>query len=798
MQFVNLSAKTAVVFVYLFVLSLGASSGTSLQQRQLDAVVISGEKLSALAGEDIGKIRVYRYNAAADLFQPVPFQVDERNYKGEYFGAENGILDSYDELVFMVKDMGDQAASDQVWPDDYESKQHKRYECAIIDPLTNEIGYIYVFISSTLPLSTDTYVQYANEGVTTAVYHVGHNPDVASGLPDTLYVRREAGGDVVDFINKQRLRIWTTADLPTGFDDISLRIYDKCTIKKDIRSTLGKVGELRISVYQDRVEVKTGPVRVIRKNILQVDWSASGGTLGSGNGSFNIPIGFRYYSNFFEVPYTPITLDLKSFLDFLERVQASLKYTSVYYTMMLNNNGKNMRFLTPRLSNPSDRPSGFKIDGLANESYFYNGDLASNEWPGQHWYGVVADAVDPASIVRHATVYTHVTLNRNQPTTGPETIFFMEIPGDDPTVYGDAGVRIYQGSGLPSILSLDVNIKYYIFPVEKNYFELQTFFEAHSDSLQIVSQWQNNDHTPPDNITITVIGRTQNSLTLSWTTVGDDGMGGGPAKEYYIRLHTVPPGNDIWAWWEAAGQVFPTPIPKPPGSIEQFTLTDLEPNRQYYIGIRVLDEAGNASAIAFVTDITTPVELASFTAQSQQAQVLLQWTTLSESNNLGFTVERQMGGTKEWESIAFIRGAGTTHVPKYYKHIDQPNKIGLVSYRLKQIDTDGRFTYYPEVSTQISAPQTWALMQNYPNPFNPTTVISYHVPQGVQDHLELVVYDLLGRQVRTLVHQPAEMGYYQITWDGYDDDGRMTASGIYIYVLRCGRQQLVRKMIKVE
>ncbi len=76
-------------------------------------------------------------------------------------------------------------------------------------------------------------------------------------------------------------------------------------------------------------------------------------------------------------------------------------------------------------------------------------------------------------------------------------------------------------------------------------------------------------------------------------------------------------------------------------------------------------------------------------------------------------------------------------------------------------------------------PEKVKLFQNYPNPFNPSTIISYEVP--VFSNVTLVVYDILGRNVQTLVSGQQAAGRHEIIWDGRDSNGRPVSSGIYIY-----------------
>ena len=84
------------------------------------------------------------------------------------------------------------------------------------------------------------------------------------------------------------------------------------------------------------------------------------------------------------------------------------------------------------------------------------------------------------------------------------------------------------------------------------------------------------------------------------------------------------------------------------------------------------------------------------------------------------------------------------------------------------IDVIGTATAVADPTAGV--PTAYELGQNYPNPFNPSTTISYGVPQSGE--VTLVVYDMLGQQVRELAHGYASAGRYTVTWDGHDDQGR--------------------------
>lgn len=93
-------------------------------------------------------------------------------------------------------------------------------------------------------------------------------------------------------------------------------------------------------------------------------------------------------------------------------------------------------------------------------------------------------------------------------------------------------------------------------------------------------------------------------------------------------------------------------------------------------------------------------------------------------------------------------------------------------------------------------PEKFELHQNYPNPFNPTTRITFALPD--QSAVRLIIYDLLGRQVRGLLAEELPAGYHAVSWDGTNDKGRAVSSGIYFYRLEAGEFEQNRKMIMLK
>ena len=101
------------------------------------------------------------------------------------------------------------------------------------------------------------------------------------------------------------------------------------------------------------------------------------------------------------------------------------------------------------------------------------------------------------------------------------------------------------------------------------------------------------------------------------------------------------------------------------------------------------------------------------------------------------------------------------------------------------VHRNGKFGF--EVPTAVDGESTdipvkeAALLQNYPNPFNPVTRIVYLVPEGALRSVTLVIYDVTGARVRTLVNGQKAAGRYEEIWDARDDAGHRVGSGVYFY-----------------
>jgi len=93
-------------------------------------------------------------------------------------------------------------------------------------------------------------------------------------------------------------------------------------------------------------------------------------------------------------------------------------------------------------------------------------------------------------------------------------------------------------------------------------------------------------------------------------------------------------------------------------------------------------------------------------------------------------------------------------------------------------------------------PSVFKLEQNYPNPFNPMTMIEFTLPN--RRHVQLSIYNILGRQVRRLIDKPMDNGEHCVEWDGLDSNGYRAPTGVYFYRLQAGEITQTKKMLLLK
>jgi len=209
------------------------------------------------------------------------------------------------------------------------------------------------------------------------------------------------------------------------------------------------------------------------------------------------------------------------------------------------------------------------------------------------------------------------------------------------------------------------------------------------------------------------------------------------------------------------------------------------------------------------SDVSLPVELTSFTAKNQICSILLEWSTASEIENLGFILEKKLivGAnhdlSSDWSQIASyvtdeaLNGHGSTSEKHEYQYTDKAVQPGATYlYRLADVDYGGKVTWHKEVEVKVEVqnaqiPEKFGLQPAYPNPFNPSLTIPYGLTEDGQ--MTLKVYNLHGQLVETLMNTHAFKGTYSYTWQPVN-----LSAGIYFIRLQSGNRVNLQKVVFVK
>ncbi|MFC1724587.1 FlgD immunoglobulin-like domain containing protein [candidate division KSB1 bacterium] len=125
--------------------------------------------------------------------------------------------------------------------------------------------------------------------------------------------------------------------------------------------------------------------------------------------------------------------------------------------------------------------------------------------------------------------------------------------------------------------------------------------------------------------------------------------------------------------------------------------------------------------------------------------------------------------------------------------------VSAVDFSDNQSDYSAKLTFVvtgvdPETGALL--PDEFGIKQNFPNPFNPSTQIKYQLPEAAS--VTIKVYNILGKEIRTLVNAKESAGYKTVMWDGLDNNGVPVASGIYLYRIKAGQFNATKRMVFIK
>jgi len=102
----------------------------------------------------------------------------------------------------------------------------------------------------------------------------------------------------------------------------------------------------------------------------------------------------------------------------------------------------------------------------------------------------------------------------------------------------------------------------------------------------------------------------------------------------------------------------------------------------------------------------------------------------------------------------------------------------------------------PTPEEQNNIPDNLVLSPAFPNPFNPITTIKFGLPED--KHVQLNIYSISGKKVRTLLNGQVSKGYHQIVWDGRNESGQPVSAGLYVYELKTNNKRILKKMLLIK
>jgi hypothetical protein len=188
-----------------------------------------------------------------------------------------------------------------------------------------------------------------------------------------------------------------------------------------------------------------------------------------------------------------------------------------------------------------------------------------------------------------------------------------------------------------------------------------------------------------------------------------------------------------------------------------------------------------------------PTLLQSYSANWCDDGIAVNWRLSETGMDARFIVLRAVAPETDF---AIVPNQQITGNHPTFQFVDRSCQPGTAyRYRVDVVDEDGHRTLF-ETSTVVAPQVELALHQNQPNPFNPSTTIAFSVPRI--SRVTLVVYDVRGRAVRTLLQRTLSAGRHEFDWDGKNDAGQPVSSGVYLYKLRANNRTLTRKMVLVE
>ncbi|SVD73809.1 uncharacterized protein METZ01_LOCUS426663, partial [marine metagenome] len=191
-----------------------------------------------------------------------------------------------------------------------------------------------------------------------------------------------------------------------------------------------------------------------------------------------------------------------------------------------------------------------------------------------------------------------------------------------------------------------------------------------------------------------------------------------------------------------------------------------------------------------------------FSSKYSSAQRLSNGNTLICSSTSGEFFEVTEDGTIVWRYVNPVSfneplfqgdSVGGNKVARCYRY-----GVDYGGFNGHDLTPGGPIELYLNISDKLETklPRYFCLYRCYPNPFNPSTTIKYDLP--TRSHVTLVIYDILGKEVKRLVNTAQEPGNKSVSWNGTDSFGYPVSAGVYLYQIRAGEFLQTKKMVLLK
>lgn len=301
----------------------------------------------------------------------------------------------------------------------------------------------------------------------------------------------------------------------------------------------------------------------------------------------------------------------------------------------------------------------------------------------------------------------------------------------------------------------------------------------------------------PAPVMLTLVTSDATSATVGWNDVGDDSLTGtATALELRWSYAVITEAN-----WALAAIVPGAPVPGLAGTAHALQIDGVDRTRDVWVAARARDDVNRESAlppalsVPHLLDTAPPATPNGLAGASEPSGVRVRWAANSEPDLAGYHVYRAFAA-----GSFFTRLTATATVTPEYVDTGAPDTLA-VWYSVSAVDASGNESARSaatRVFLQGAGIAAWNVTTPYPNPSRVGTPVTLplSVPASGPYDATIEIQDAGGQHVRTLRVSNAAPGPLALVWDGRNDDGRVTAPGLYRVWLRIGDRHVLARLVR--